>query len=155
ARIRAVRSDAAASTRPLKLSDAQLAIARESGFDSWPALVADFQERDVKAFQDAVRSGDVLRAQELLTFAHVVKRINDPMFDFGQRALHMAAKNEAMLKTPLAAGADIQLKSEWENGPYTVLDNTTETTARFLLRQGAKLTPNAAARLGWFQELQA
>ena len=38
ARLKAVRSDAGA-TRPLQLADAQLAIARETGFDSWPMLV--------------------------------------------------------------------------------------------------------------------
>src|SRR5262249_20679725 len=113
ARIRAVRSDASGATRSLKLADAQFVIAREAGFDSWPALVAELEERDVKAFQDAVRSGDVLRAQRLLASAHVAKRINDPMFDFGQRATHMAAKDEAMLRTLLAAGADIHLKSDW------------------------------------------
>src|SRR5688572_28635714 len=66
ARIRAVRSDAAAPPRSLKLADAQLAVAREGGFDSWPKLVADLQERDVKAFCDAVHGGDIPGAQQLL-----------------------------------------------------------------------------------------
>ena len=35
------------------------------------------------------------------------------------------------------AGADVNLKSEWENGPYAVLDNANEDTARFLLAHGA------------------
>ena len=52
------------------------------------------------------------------------------------------------------AGADVNMKSEWENGPYTVLDNANEDTARFLLAHGATLTPNVAARLGWFDELR-
>ena len=38
ARIQAVRSDAGLPSRPLKLADAQLAVAREAGFDSWPPL---------------------------------------------------------------------------------------------------------------------
>jgi ankyrin repeat protein len=54
----------------------------------------------------------------------------------------------------IAAGADLNLESEWENGPYTVLDNATEETARFLLSRGVKLTPNVAARLGWIDELR-
>src|SRR5712671_2217419 len=86
--------------------------------------------------------------------ADVRARINDPMFAFGQRAAHIAAKNEAMLTMLLAAGADVTLKSDWENGPYTVLDNTSEDTARFLLARGATLTPNVAARLGWLDELR-
>jgi ankyrin repeat protein len=48
----------------------------------------------------------------------------------------------------------VNLKSEWENGPYTVLDNTDEHTARLLLARGATLTPNVAARLGWLAELE-
>ena len=53
------------------------------------------------------------------------------------------------------AGADVNMKSDWENGPYTVLDHADEGTARFLLARGAKLTPNVAARLGWFDELRS
>jgi len=154
ARIRAVRSDAGAEPRSLKLADAQMAIAREGGFESWPKLVADFHERDVRSFCDAVRGGDVRAAEQLLARAHVRPRINDPMFAFGQRAAHIAAKNEAMLGALIAAGADLNLKSDWDNGPYTVLDNADERTARFLLSHGAKLTPNVAARLGWFDQLQ-
>jgi len=154
ARMRAVRPDAAAAARSLKLADAQLAVAREGGFESWPKLIADFHERDVKAFCDAVRTGDGRLAGQLLALAHVRKRINDPMFVFGQRAAHIAAKNKAMLTTLIAAGADVNMKSDWRNGPYTVLDNADEDTARFLLTQGATLTPNVAARLGWFDQLQ-
>jgi len=76
------------------------------------------------------------------------------MFVFGQRAAHIAAKNEAMLARLIAAGADVNMKSDWRNGPYTVLDNADEDTARFLLTHGATLTPNVAARLGWFDQLQ-
>ena len=155
ARIRAVRSDAASPLRSLTLADAQLAIAREAGFDSWPRLVADFHERDVQAFCDAVREGHVQRAQQLLASAHVRKRVNDPMFDFGGRATHCAAKNERLLAVLLDAGADVNMKSDWANGPYTVLDHADEGTARFLLTRGAKLTPNVAARLGWFDELRS
>ena len=53
ARVKSVRSDAGVS-RPLQLADAQLAIAREAGFDSWPMLVEHLQHRDVKVFRDAV-----------------------------------------------------------------------------------------------------
>ncbi len=154
ARIQAVRP-ATAPTRTPALADAQLAIAREAGFASWPKLVSDFQERDVKAFCDAVRAGDVGRTQQLLASSHVRQRINNPMFDFGQRAAHIAAKNEAMLRTLIDAGADMNLKSDWQNGPYSVLDNANDGTARFLLARGAALTPNVAARLGWFDELRA
>jgi ankyrin repeat protein len=155
ARVQAVRSDSGSSSRPLQLADAQLAIAREGGFDSWPKLVADFHERDVEAFCEAVRAGDAARAKQLLAAAHVRQRLDDPMFDFGQRAAHIAAaKNEALLAVLLDAGADANSKSDWENGPFTVLDRADEATARFLLARGALLTPNVAARLGWLDELR-
>lgn len=154
ARIRANRPDAAAPPRSLKLADAQRAVARETGFESWPKLVAGLQERDVQEFCDAVRGGNIPAMQQLLASAHVRKRVNDPMFDFGQRAAHIAAKNAPMLSALIAAGADVNLKSDWQNGPYTVLDHTHEDTARLLLAHGAKLTPNVAARLGWLDELR-
>ncbi len=112
-------------------------------------------EQDIEAFRDSVRSGDVARARQLLASGHVRERVNDPVFDFGQRAAHIAAKNQELLEVLLAAGADVNLKSDWKNGPYTVLDNADERTARFLISRGATLTPNVAARLGWVQELRA
>jgi ankyrin repeat protein len=112
------------------------------------------QDPDLQAFRDAVHDGDVPRLQQLLALADVRARINDPMFAFGQRATHIAAKDEAMLSALIAAGADVNLKSDWENGPYTVLDNATPDTARYLLANGATLTANVAARLGWLDELQ-
>ena len=54
----------------------------------------------------------------------------------------------------MGAGADVNLRSDWQNGPYTVLDNTDEDTARWLLERGATLTPNVAARLGWLDDLR-
>ena len=153
-RLKAVRSDITDPARPLKLADAQLAVARESGFDSWPKLVAHVHERDTAAFRDAVTNGDVPLVRQLLASAHVQKEINAPMFAFGQRAAHMAAKNAEMLEVLLGAGADVNLRSKWENGPYTVLDNANEDTAQFLLGRGATLTANVAARLGWFDQLQ-
>ena len=102
ARIRAVRPDAA-PPRVLKLADAQLAVAREGGFESWPKLVAALHKRDLQAFHDAVTGGDVPRTRQLLASTHVRARVNDPMFAFGQRAAHIAAKNEAMLSVLIAA----------------------------------------------------
>jgi len=116
----------------------------------------DSHEADVKAFRDAVDCGDVSSARQLLALTHVRARVNDPMFSFGQRAAHIAAtKSIEMLTLLIAAGADVNLKSDWEKGPFTVLDRADEEIARFLLTQGATLTPNVAARLGWFDELQA
>ena len=113
------------------------------------------QQRDVKAFAVAVEAKDEACVRELVSRPHVRAHINDPMFAFGQRAAHMVAKNERILEALIAAGADVNLKSDWPNGPYTVLDNANEGTARWLLARGVALTPNAAARLGWLDDLKA
>jgi len=152
-RLTSVRSDAGV-TRPLQLADAQLAIAREAGFGSWPVLIEHLRRRDINAFRDAVSRGDVAIVTRLLGLPHVKEHVDAPMFAFGQRAAHIAAKRAPMLEALLAAGADPDLVSEWENGPYTVLDNATEETARLLLARGVTLTPNVAARLGWVKELR-
>lgn len=114
-----------------------------------------FEHEDVRAFCNAVRGGDVARTQQLLALEHVRARINDALFDFGQRAAHMAATNTALLSVLIAAGADVNLTSDWQNGPYSVLDRADEDTARFLLAHGATLTANVAARLGWLDRLRA
>lgn len=153
ARVTSVRPDAGVA-RPLQLADAQLAIAREAGFDSWPLLVEHLRHRDIRAFAQAVSGGEVAAVRRLLGLPHVKAQVNAPIFAFGQRAAHIAAKRAPLLEVLIDAGADLTLESEWENGPYTVLDHATEETARFLLSRGVKLTPNAAARLGWTDALR-
>ncbi len=68
--VRAARSgDSAAQTRlgelPLRLANAQLVLARESGFPSWPALV-HYLEADVASFIQAATDGRCERANRLL-----------------------------------------------------------------------------------------
>lgn len=110
--------------------------------------------RDIESFRDAIRVGDVPRVRRLLTLPHVSAHVDDPMFDFGQRAAHLAAANEELLTVLIDAGADVNLPSVWANGPFTVLDHANADTARFLLARGTPLTPNVAARLGWLDALR-
>jgi ankyrin repeat protein len=110
---------------------------------------------DGKSFHAAVLAGDVNAVRRLLeSSAFVRARIDAPAFVFGQRALHVSTASTEMLDVLLSFGADLQLQSAWENGPYTVLDNCDEPAARFLLERGATLTANVASRLGWFNELR-
>jgi ankyrin repeat protein len=109
---------------------------------------------DIKAFRDAVSHGDVAGVTRLLELPHVREQVNAPMFAFGQRATHIAAKHVPMLEVLIAAGANLNLISEWDNGPFTVLDNASDESARWLLARGVRLTPNVAARLGWIDELR-
>ncbi|BCS30909.1 hypothetical protein TBR22_A01100 [Luteitalea sp. TBR-22] len=155
ARLSAGRRQAAGESPRLALADAQYVVAREAGYPSWPKLVAAAHAGDVAAFKDAVRAADVPRARHLLASRHVRAVVNEPLFDFGQRAAHVAAGHEGMLGALIDAGADLNLRSAWQNGPYTVLDNATESTASYLLARGATLTPHVAARLGWLDRLRA
>lgn len=120
-----------------------------------PQSTTPEERRAGETFCAALFAGDVAAARGVLeSSAFVREHINEPGFDFGQRAAHVAAKNTAMLGLLIEFGADINLRSNWEKGPFTVLDNADETSARFLIGRGAVLTPHVAARLGWFDDLK-
>lgn len=113
------------------------------------------QHEELHAFVAAVRRRELAAVAGVLEqSAYVRDHINDPLFDFGQRALHLAANSADLVDLLLAFGADIELRSAWQNGPYTVLDNADASHARHLLSRGARLTPHVASRLGWFDELR-
>jgi ankyrin repeat protein len=99
---------------------------------------------DADALRKKLANSEFLRSQ-----------VNAPLGAFGQRPLHIAAKQSAIADVLIDFGADPNLKSEWKNGPYSVLDDLDEKAVRHLLARGARLTPNVAARLGWIDELRA
>ena len=120
-----------------------------------PVQPTPAEEQEAKAFCAALFARDVAAARSALASSDFVRRhINEPAFDFGQRAAHVAAKDPAMLDLLIEFGADVNLRSDWANGPYTVLDNADELSARFLMARGAVLTPHVAARLGWMDDLR-
>ena len=120
-----------------------------------PVQPTPAEEQEAKAFCAALFARDVAAARSALASSDFVRRhINEPAFDFGQRAAHVAAKDPAMLDLLIEFGADVNLRSDWANGPYTVLDNADESSARFLIGRGAVLTPHVAARLGWMDDLR-
>lgn len=134
------------------LSDAQLVIARGYGFASWARLkhkIDGLVKTPVELFVAAVKSGDVDGVRDLLT-AHpdIGARINEPLFDFKQMAVHAAHRNLAMLDLLLAHGADINAKSTWEHGGFGILENVTPEQAAPLIARGAKVDIWAAANLG-------
>jgi ankyrin repeat protein len=140
-----------------KLAHAQLAIARENGFDSWPKLVKELQERDVKTIVHAITHGDAQIVRRVLTASPRLRgMINEPRFAFGGRAINAAAQHREVLDVLLDFGADVNARSDWANGPFGVLDYCDEPTARHLIAdRGAILSAHAAARLGWLDELRA
>jgi len=122
-----------------------------------PATASDDAalKRDLAAFRKALLAGDAAGVRHSLETSVLVRdRVNAPLYDFGQRAAHLAAKHIPVLDVLLEFGADFMLRSDWDKGPYTVLDNATEESARHLISRGAELTPNVASRLGWFEELR-
>ena len=141
--------------REPQLADAQLAVAREAGFDSWPKLVKELEQIELREFRAALDRGDANRVRRIISSSPSVRRkINDPIGDFGARPVQVAAKHREVLDALIDAGADINLRSDWEKGPYSVFDSCDEATARHLMSRGAKLTAHGAARLGWLDELR-
>lgn len=113
------------------------------------------QQQEGRAFCAALEGHDAHAMRRLLESSTFLRQwINAPAFEFGQRAAHKAADDIAMLEVLIEYGADVNLRSDWKNGPYTVLDNAGAEAARFLISHGAVLTPNVAARLGWFDDVR-
>lgn len=107
-------------------------------------------------FRSALRAGDAAAVRGLLESSPELRaRINDPIGDFGARPVHLAAAHPAVMDVLLDHGADINLRTDWANGPFSVLDRAPEDAARYYLSRGAILTPHAAARFGWIEELRA
>jgi ankyrin repeat protein len=139
----------------LQLADAQLAIAREAGFDSWPKLVHELEKAELQAAASALHRGDAVALRKILQVSPSVrKKINDPLGPFGARPIQMASKHRDVLDVLIDFGADVNLRSDWEAGPFGVLDSAPEEVACHLLTRGAVLTAHAAARLGWLDELK-
>jgi len=134
------------------LSDAQLVIARGYGFASWAKLkhkIDSLTKSPMELFVAAVKAGDVDGVRDLLK-AHpdIAARINEPLFDFKQMAVHAACRNLAMLDLLLAYGANLNAKSSWEQGGFGILENVTPEQAAPLIARGANVDIWAAANLG-------
>jgi Ankyrin repeat len=81
-------------------------------------------------------------------------KVNDPSGDFGAPAI-VRAKSKAMLDVLLAAGADINARSNWWAGGFGLLDQADPSLAMYAIERGARVTAHSAARLGLFDELKA
>ncbi len=142
-----------------KLADAQLVIARGYGFESWAKLkhkIDSLIKSPTELFVAAVRDGDVDGVRDLMK-AHpdLAARINEPLFDFDQPAIHLARGNVAMLDLLIAHGADINAKSAWEMGGFGILETATPEQLPVLLERGAAVDVWSAARFGMADRLRA
>ena len=143
-----------------KLADAQHAIAREYGFDSWPHLKANIDsltaqtEEAVKLVRQALRDDNVDEFRRIIArYSWLKNNINDPIADFDSPIVTRARSN-AMLDALLEAGADINARSEFWAGGFGLLDTANPELAMHAIRHGATLTVHAAARLGLLEKLK-
>lgn len=143
-----------------KLSDAQLVIAREHGFPSWPRLkrhVESVPAELVEQFKTAVQSRDAGLVRELLVaYSALRARVDEPWFDFDAPAIVYSAgrHDRAMVEALLDAGADINARSRWWAGGFGVLPNADADLAAYLIERGAKVDVHAAAGMGQLETLK-
>ncbi len=105
AEVNAHYRDADAAT--FALSDAQLALARAYGFDSWPKLKAYVDGVNVKRLAEAVRAGDLARARAMLNARPELVNMEMSYGD-EHRALHYAVlgRSAEMTRLLMERGAD-------------------------------------------------
>jgi ankyrin repeat protein len=145
-----------------KLSDAQLVIAREYGFSSWPQLknrietLREGLNETFSQFARAVQHGNTARVRELLEATPaLVKRINDPVIGFDSPAIVIAAGcSQELVDVLLDHGANINAKSAWWAGAFGALHGANQDMTRYLIERGAKVDVHAAAEQGMMDVLR-
>src|ERR1700742_3347891 len=149
--------------RPLgKLADAQHTLANEYGFATWAKLKSHVESLELspaEALKVAVCDSDADRVRDLLNeHPELRTTINDPLphASFGTHALFAAVQrtDRATIDVLLAAGADINKRTEWWAGGFGLLDDCDPSLAPFLFERGAILDAHSAARLGMMPELR-
>ena len=144
----------------ISLADAQLVLAREHGFASWPKLKEHIhavllETRDpLELFKDAFHADDaVLFAKLLERYPAIKARLNEPIGPFDSPVI-IHAKSRAMLDVLLAAGADINGKSRWWAGGFGLLHGAPPELAAYAIERGGFVDVHAAARLGLKERLR-
>ncbi len=148
--------------RDFKLSDAQLVIAREYGFSSWPQLKNQIEtlreglNETFKQFAHAVQRGSTAQVKELLEATPgLAKRINDPVIDFDAPAVVIAAaKSRQLVDVLLEHGADLNARSAWWAGAFGALHGTKPEMVKYLIERGARVDVFAAAEQNMLDELR-
>ena len=145
---------------PFSLSEAQLVIAREYGFASWPKLKAHVDsvalERGdpLELFKKAFAEHDAVLFRKLLERHPELKaKINEPVAAFDAPAITCVHSRE-MLDVLLEAGADINARSRWWAGGFGLLHGANPELAAYAIERGAMVDVHAAARLGMMEKLR-
>ena len=96
---------------------------------------------------ESIRADDAGRTRLLLDSDPELKaRINDPVGPFDSPALTSASR--AMIDVLLAAGADVNARSQWWAGGFGFLHTANPELAEYAIQRGAVVDAHAAARLG-------
>lgn len=157
------RFTAAGVTSPgPKLADALHVIAREYGFDTWPALklhISISSEDPFEALTAAIQANKASLVRDVLARHPSLKsRINEPLphYSFDVPALIAAVhrENREMIDVLLDAGANINERTRWWAGGFGVLDSASSELADYLISRGASVDIHAAARLGRMDRLR-
>jgi len=142
-----------------KLADAQLLIARQYGFESWPKLV-DKVETPVllEKLRNAIEAGDAQELEKLLKAKPGLrKHLNEPMFVFDAQPILRASNHpQARKLLPILVhyGADPNIRSKWWAGGFSALDHATGETVDLLVELGAKFDVWSAATHGKLELLR-
>lgn len=143
-----------------KLADALHVIAREYGFDTWPALKLHVEVKSGEpeaALRAAIRAGDAALVRDVLKLHPSLKaKLNEPLMDFDTPAIVAAVQkgSREMVDALLDAGADINARSRWWAGSFGVLDSANAELAEYLIARGAMVDIHAAARLGKIDQVR-
>jgi len=164
ARVRAQHPDcsnaAGIHTAKLSLSDAQLVIAREYGFASWPRLKDHVESLlletadPMELFKRAFKTDDAVFLRNLIArFPEMKAKVNEPVAAFDSPAI-IHVRSPEMLDALLEAGADINARSRWWAGGFGLLECAKPELATYAITRGAIVDAHAAARLGMMEKLR-
>lgn len=133
----------------LRLSDAQHALARSLGFDSWPKLRLAVIARENAAFFNDVRRGNYAAVERALAARPELATLKD---DDGANALHLAAELHRTSLLPLLVGKGADMSATFGYSAHSALSWAVTMgsfeVARELVRLGAKADLFCAAGMG-------
>jgi len=163
ARVREFHPDSAPSssdTKSFRLHDAQLVIAREYGFASWPKLKEHVESvlietgEPLELLKQAFHADDAPLMRKLLErYPQFKTKLNEPIGRFDSPVITNVSSRE-MLDVLLEAGADINAKSRWWAGGFGLLHGAKPELAAYAIQRGAVVDVHAAARLGMLEKLR-
>lgn len=133
----------------LQLSDAQHALARSLGFESWPKLRLAVIDKENAAFFTDVRGGDYAAVERALEARPELATLKD---ENGANALHVAAEFHHISLLPLLVGKGADMSATLATSAHSALSWAVTLgsfdVARELVRLGARPDLFCAAGMG-------